>query len=117
MSKHIYRYSLPFTFKERSLSFEFYVESSNEEENLSQEEIQNSIFRLMSRVNDMELTEDLITFDGTLDIWLPANNIRELLVHRIDSLVAQDMLFDGIQKIDESKTDEEDELDNMRFKG
>ena len=103
---YTYSFRLPFIFKGKDFYLNFSLDSLNSESELQVSEIKEAIFRLMSRVSDMELTEDLITFDGELTFWLPANQIRELLVHRVDYLVGNDLIFSYLQKIDSIESDD-----------
>lgn len=109
---HTYAYRLPFTFKGRDLGIDFTVVSGNSEAELTLEEIRNTLFRLIARANDMELTENIVTSKGMLDIWLPANQIRELLIKRIDYLVDNDLMNSYLEKIEVIDADELDETDN-----
>jgi len=103
-----YSYKLPFSYKGKELAIEFSLDSTHDESELEDIEVREALYKLMARVNDMELTEDLITYDGVLDIWLPANQIRELLVHRIDYLFENGMLISYLEKVDVIETNEDD---------
>lgn len=106
MPKHVFNLSLPFVFKGKSLKIDFPVESESVFEELTPSHVRNSLFRHMARVNDMELTEDLITFQGIMDIWLPPDKVRELIVHRVEMLIEIESLMESISQVELTNLDD-----------